>query len=212
MGLIERIKSALGLGASSSTSQPAASSTDGPSPGDDPGAAGDGASGDGVDVTVEHEPATANEDAVKGTDTATESGSTTATEPTDSTDEVEDDTGVEADAGVDESGAEATADEAAEVTGDAETDDSGAADAETDDSGAADAETDDSSDGAPTDPAPDAELEDIKGIGPTYAERLREAGVDGVAGLAESDAAALADETDIAESRVENWVEQAKLY
>ncbi|QLH75949.1 hypothetical protein HZS55_00910 [Halosimplex rubrum] len=200
MGLIERIKSALGLGASSSTSQPAASSTDGPSPGDDPGATGDGASDDGVDVTVEHEPATASEDAVKGTDTATEGGSTTATEPTDSTD-VGVDTGTD-DAGADGAGAEETDDAEAGEPGDAEAGDAGGADAEADDSSA----------DAPTDPAPDAELEDIKGIGPTYAERLREAGVDGVGDLAEADPAALAEETDIAESRVENWVEQAKLY
>jgi len=172
MGLIERIKSALGLGASSSTSQPAASSTDGPSPGDDRGAADDG-----VDVTVEHDPATATEDAVKGTDTATDSGPTTADEPTDTTE-----TGDGIEASDDGHGADES--EAAE----------------------------DASAGAPTDPAPDAELEDIKGIGPTYAERLREAGVDGVGALAEADAGALAEETDIAESRVENWVEQAKLY
>jgi len=182
MGLIERIKSALGLGASSSTSQPAASSTDGPSPGDDPGT-----SGDGVDVTVEHEPATASEDAVKGTDTATDSGSTTATEPTGS--EVDTDSEAET---VTEADASGSAD-AAEDTDDEAADESSPA-------------------GAPTDPAPDAELEDIKGIGPTYGERLREAGIDGVGALAESDPAALSEETDIAESRVENWVEQAKLY
>lgn len=185
MGLIERIKSALGLGASSSTSQPAASSTDGPSPGEDPGAAGDGASGDGVDVTVEHEPATASEDAVKGTDTATDDGPTTATDSGPTADGTEAETDTETPTGdtVDASG--------------------GADDA---------AAGEESSAGAPTDPAPDAELEDIKGIGPTYAERLRDAGVDDVGALAESDAAALAEETDIAESRVENWVEQAKLY
>ncbi|WP_436907374.1 helix-hairpin-helix domain-containing protein [Halosimplex marinum] len=193
MGLIERIKSALGLGASSSTSQPAASSTDGPSPGDDPGAGG-GASGDGVDVTVEHEPATASEDAVKGTDTATEQ-----TASTDTGAEAEADTEVETEADT-------------EVETEADTEDAGDAEAEGDDAGDAQAEADDAEADAPTDPAPDAELEDIKGIGPTYAERLREAGVDGVGGLAGADPAALAEETDIAESRVENWVEQAKLY
>jgi len=188
MGLIERIKSALGLGASSSTSQPAASSTDGPSPGDDRGGAVDGAADDGVDVTVEHEPATASEDAVKGTDTATDSGPATADEPSDAT-ETGDGIGAADDGqeGDDEQGAEDT-------------------------DAAADTDAANDSDGAPTDPAPDAELEDIKGIGPTYAERLREAGVDGVGALAEADAAALAEETDIAESRVQNWVEQAKLY
>jgi predicted flap endonuclease-1-like 5' DNA nuclease len=134
-------------------------------------------------VTVEHEPATASEDAVKGTDTASDSGPTTATDST----------------------ADAEVDVAAE-TGDAASDEGDGTDVD-------ESEADESvSGGAPTDPAPDAELEDIKGIGPTYAERLREAGVGGVGALAAADPASLSEETDIAESRVENWVEQAKLY
>ncbi|WP_123536320.1 helix-hairpin-helix domain-containing protein [Halosimplex salinum] len=187
MGLIERIKSALGLGASTSTSRSAPSGADGPSPGDDAspggstgtGDAADRASDDGVDVTVEHEPATATEDAVKGTDTAADS------EPT-----------AEVDSSTDTESTSETVE-----TDDTEPD-------VTEDEG----EAEDEATGAPTEPAPDAELEDIKGIGPTYAERLREAGVGGVGELAEADAEALAEETDIATSRVEDWVEQAKLY
>lgn len=138
MGLIDRIKSALGLG--TGPSQPTGGA-DGP------------ASSDDVDVTVEHEPDTASEDAVKGTDTAT--------------------------TGAAESGAGS---ETEEEPGDAE---------------------------ATAEPV-EADLEDIKGIGPTYAERLREAGIADVGALAEADPDALAEEAGIAESRVSNWVERAR--
>lgn len=160
MGFIDRIKSALGLGGSRSgpsadpgdgpatggspDAGPAAeASGDGPATTDDGPAGADGDAGaaapsessadDGVDVTVEHEPSSETEDAVKGTDTA-------------------------------------------ETT------------------------------------APDAELEDIKGIGPTYGERLREAGVDTVGDLATADAADLADRANVPESRVADWIERAKTY
>jgi polyhydroxyalkanoate synthase len=90
MGLIERIKSVLGLGTSaSSPSQPATTGSDRPSARDADAGAGPGPAGDGdedaatddVDVTVEHEPEeaeaepdTASEDAVKGTDTSDAGG------------------------------------------------------------------------------------------------------------------------------------------
>ncbi|MFB6086997.1 MAG: DUF4332 domain-containing protein [Haloarculaceae archaeon] len=151
MGLIERLKSALGLG----TSGPA-SGTESPSPGDE------------VNVTVEHEPATASEDAMKGTETTSESGS----------------------------GSE-TANEAG--SGTESTDSAVASGPETDgDEPSTDATT-----------ASSADLEDIKGIGPAYAERLREADVTSVAELAAADAADLAARTDIAASRIENWIERA---
>ena len=188
MGLIERIKSALGLGTAPSSSQSATSSTDGPT------------AGDGVDVTVEHDPATASEDAVKGTDTADDDGPTaevdTTTEP--------DSPSVDEDADTSSAAAEPDSSEV-DGTGTDETDESAAADAD------GTSESDESKP-APTEPAPDAELEDIKGIGPAYGERLREAGIEGIGDLADADAAALAAETDIAESRVADWVEQAKLY
>ena len=143
MGLIERIKSALGLGTSTSTSpsQASPSTADGPSPGEttagDASAADEGdedredEQDDGVDVTVEHEPSTETEDAVKGTDTADE-------------------------------------------------------------------------------PASDADLEEIKGIGSTYAERLREAGVADVGELAAADPADLAERADVPAGRLEDWIEQAQ--
>ena len=50
----------------------------------------------------------------------------------------------------------------------------------------------------------------LKGIGPSYAEQLGSAGVETVADLASADVDALADETDIAASRLERWSERAK--
>jgi len=52
-------------------------------------------------------------------------------------------------------------------------------------------------------------LESIDGIGPSYADRLAAAGVDSMATLADADAVDLADETGIAVSRVEDWIDQA---
>ncbi|WP_115865632.1 helix-hairpin-helix domain-containing protein [Halorussus litoreus] len=53
-------------------------------------------------------------------------------------------------------------------------------------------------------------LEDVKGIGPAYAERLRSAGVADVAELATADADRLAEETDLSEKRISRWIEQAQ--
>ncbi|MFB6149823.1 MAG: DUF4332 domain-containing protein [Halobacteriales archaeon] len=62
-------------------------------------------------------------------------------------------------------------------------------------------------------PASDAggeSVERIKGIGPTYAERLGTAGIETVAQLAEADPAEVAAETDLSEARLEKWIERAK--
>ena len=53
------------------------------------------------------------------------------------------------------------------------------------------------------------DVETIDGIGPTFAERLRAAGVETVADLAEYDAAELADLAETNESRASEWLEQA---
>ncbi len=64
--------------------------------------------------------------------------------------------------------------------------------------------TDDSSD------SPDIEIREIDGIGPTYAERLSDAGIDTVGELAETDPETVADAADLSETRVEGWIRQAK--
>jgi len=53
-----------------------------------------------------------------------------------------------------------------------------------------------------------AGVEAVSGIGPTYAERLREAGIETVEDLAEYDAADLADLAEAPESRVDDWLAQ----
>jgi len=60
-------------------------------------------------------------------------------------------------------------------------------------------------------PAEEAEpVEEVKGIGPAYAERLSEAGVETVADLSGADAADLAEASGIGEGRLETWIERAK--
>lgn len=61
-----------------------------------------------------------------------------------------------------------------------------------------------------TESAAGTSVEEIKGIGPAYGERLAESGVETVADLAASDAEEIAEETDVPRSRVEDWVERAK--
>ncbi len=50
----------------------------------------------------------------------------------------------------------------------------------------------------------------LNGIGPAYAERLADAGVETVADLAGADAGALAEGTDISEKRLAGWIESAE--
>ncbi len=53
-----------------------------------------------------------------------------------------------------------------------------------------------------------ADVESVNGIGPTYADRLRDAGIETVADLAERDATELAEITNASPARVEEWLEQ----
>jgi len=53
-------------------------------------------------------------------------------------------------------------------------------------------------------------LEDVKGIGPAYAGRLRSAGVENTAALAEADPEEIAEETDLSPKRISGWIERAK--
>lgn len=50
----------------------------------------------------------------------------------------------------------------------------------------------------------------LSGIGPAYAERLADVGVETVADLAGADAGALAEGTDISEKRLAGWIESAE--
>jgi predicted flap endonuclease-1-like 5' DNA nuclease len=52
-------------------------------------------------------------------------------------------------------------------------------------------------------------VDTISGIGPAYAERLGNAGVETVPELREADAVSLAEATDISEKRISRWQERA---
>ena len=56
----------------------------------------------------------------------------------------------------------------------------------------------------------ESELRRIEGIGPTYAGRLREAGVETVADLAEADPDTVADDADVPQGRLEGLIRQAR--
>lgn len=196
MGLLQKLKSALGLdGTESSTS---------------------GTNRD-VDVTVEREPSTEDEDAVKGTNTATTTGAHTSdtadgagTEPGD---------GSETPAQVEESetavpptstdGESSAATDASPTDAESET----AADDEDSESEATTAaeaaEPDDEDATATADEGSTAPVTDIKGIGPAYADRLADIGIETVGELAAADAADIAADTDLSESRVSGWIERA---
>jgi polyhydroxyalkanoate synthase len=68
------------------------------------------------------------------------------------------------------------------------------------------ADPEDDADGA--EPAGSPDVETVNGIGPTYAERLRAAGIGTVAALAEYDAADLAEIAETSESRAADWLDQ----
>ena len=53
-------------------------------------------------------------------------------------------------------------------------------------------------------------LEELDGIGPTYAERLRDAGYETVADLADADAEAVAEAAGVGVSRAQDWLDQAR--
>lgn len=53
-------------------------------------------------------------------------------------------------------------------------------------------------------------VEILKGIGPAYAERLHDAGVETVDDLADADADELGDDIDVSPSRVQRWVDRAR--
>lgn len=151
------------------------------------------------DITVEREPDTESEDAVKGTDTASTETDTAAEESTEENvmAEVDDETepAVE-DAAADEQTDEGQADKERADEGQSD-------DEQADDDSETDAETGDAD-------GPGSEsVEEINGIGPTYGERLGEAGLGTVAALADSDAETVADAAQASESRAQDWIDSA---
>ena len=54
------------------------------------------------------------------------------------------------------------------------------------------------------------DVEAVDGVGPTYAERLRAAGMRTVAQLAESDPETVADAADVSPDRAEKWIRQVR--
>jgi polyhydroxyalkanoate synthase len=54
------------------------------------------------------------------------------------------------------------------------------------------------------------DLEELNGIGPTYAERLRAGGVQSISELAETDVETLAELAEVPVSRAEGWLEQTR--
>jgi len=100
------------------------------------------------------------------------------------------------DGATDDGGDETADDEGAELT--FETDTGDGTEVESGDGGGEGG----SEDGEPVD--------EIKGIGPAYAERLAEAGVHTVADLAEADAAELDEAIEVGENRLQGWIDRAE--
>jgi hypothetical protein len=139
----------------------------------------------GTDVTVEREPDASSERAVKESDSAA-TDTDTAEDAGGRTDDTSD-------------GSELTFE-----NDPGETLDDGPAD---DDTASVDAGGDDAPDHEPGDGEP---VEEIKGIGPAYAERLGDAGVHTVSDLAGADAGDLDEATGIGENRLQNWIDRAQ--
>jgi predicted flap endonuclease-1-like 5' DNA nuclease len=184
-----------------------------------------------VGVTVERdatEPATESEAAVKRADTggsgqaAAQAVETTAESEQAATD-ADASTGTADSTDEASTASDATPETTADAIDEAETDEAEADESETDESSAADAEaaeattadapaaeTETAAEADADEPAGDPDLESIKGIGPAYADRLRDAGVETVEQLAEADATALGEATDLSPNRIGNWIDRAQ--
>ena len=140
--------------------------------------------GSGVDVTVEHEPSTESERAVK------ESGAEHEAEAEDG-ESVDEPVATETDAAA---STESLVDEE-------HTDDPTRA-AEPAEAASTGEEEVESVDGEP--------VTVLKGIGPAYADRLEDAGIESVADLAAADPEELAERVDLSAKRVGRWVDTAQ--
>lgn len=70
-------------------------------------------------------------------------------------------------------------------------------------------EADDDTEAGTERPGADAPVAEIRGIGPTYSERLTEVGIETVADLAAADTEAVAAAAQVSESRASDWQTQA---
>ncbi|WP_256403033.1 helix-hairpin-helix domain-containing protein [Halorubrum salinum] len=134
-----------------------------------------------TEVTVEHEPDDADADPVES---APNDGSDGEGEPV----AAETDAAASTEALVDEDGAAGETEEAAEPAEAAEGADEEAA-----------VDDDDVGPG----------VENITGIGPAYAERLAEVGIETIEELAAADAGDVAERTSVGEKRAATWIERA---
>lgn len=193
MGLLDSIKSALGLGSND-----------------------EGDAEERTEVAVEYEPDVESEAAVKGTDASASTGSMTeepsgagAAEPAEAAGVESSGDGPDLDGSGGESGefdeAVAAGTDASASTGSLteEPPDEQEAAAEPAEATGPESQRGESSsdDGTP--------VTEISGIGPAYAERLEGAGITSVAELAAADPESVAAETDLSAKRVRRWVEQA---
>lgn len=156
-------------------------------------------------VTADDESTpTSTDSAAAGTDAAASTDSMTEpsdapqkpAEPAEATGPSQTDAMPEAEKTPDEAGDEASAEETVDES---ET----GAETETEEDTSADDEADEEEQSEPVDV--------IKGIGPAYADRMADAGVETVADLADADAAELESETDISEKRIQGWIDRAKV-
>lgn len=175
-----------------------------------------------VGVTVEHEgdgePSTAAENAVKGTDAGSEAAAagTDAAASTGSMTDPDPDTAAEpAEAAGPADGEVEPETEKTEEPGEAPDEGDDPADVEemVDEAESEEATSEDATEDEGEDPdlGTDEEVQVIKGIGPAYADRLAGVGVETVADLAVADAEEIAAETDLSATRVEQWIERAKV-
>lgn len=174
MGILSKLKAMLGLGNDGSSTR----------------------NRDGA-VTVEHEPDTETEAAVKGTDDGADEPVATETDAAGSTASITEEPPEMP--GDDEVAAAA---EPAEAAGPESQVEEPAPD-DSDDAAAVSADVPDVENA-------DADVETISGIGPAYAERLGEAGVETVGDLLAADANTIAEGSDISQTRIERWQDRAR--
>lgn len=231
MGLLNRLLSALGLGSSGSRPEPDAESEAAVKEPREPPASATDASADTGSVTEEPPSGKpAEDDEVEAAaEPAEAAGPGSQVEEPDPVDGAADETALDdgaEQAAADQDEADEDAIDAAERQADAEAEDAEAgADAEAGTGGPAagdeatdvgegsvpDTDRTDAADLEPEEPAGGGEpLESVSGIGPAYANRLNEAGLESVADLADADAAAVSEQTDISEKRIQRWIDRAR--